>query len=425
MRSEAGLIEVVEAEPLELSSGPAALRAPASGRDASDAAAARPALGGATASARSPRLRYRGGRRAWLRWIVGTAWTLVAAELFLRLFAPVPMLPRYVTATPYGVRGNMPNQTYDHTTPDVRVRMQTNAHGLRADHEIPHAKPAGQRRIVVLGDSFGMGYEVALEDTFLAVLERQLEAAGHDVEIVNLSVSGHGTAEELLALRHAGWQYAPDLVLLAWHDTDPEDNLRCGLFALEEGRLERRAETFLPGVRTHDFLVRFAAYRWLAENSHLYNWLRETAARRVKELLVAVAGSGPTAAAGAAAAEDAPPAALSAAAEPATELSLALLREIRAECAARGVPLVVLEIPTRPSRTEFLPSFPRDAAGGTHGFRVVSPLPRFEAHRGELLFWERGHYHLTPLGCRLTGEALAEAILADRVLDRPTEPTPP
>jgi lysophospholipase L1-like esterase len=39
---------------------------------------------------------------------------------------------------------------------------------------------------------------------------------GQQVEVINFGVSGYGTAQELLALRHKAWRYDPDLVILAF-----------------------------------------------------------------------------------------------------------------------------------------------------------------------------------------------------------------
>ncbi|HEY2586779.1 MAG TPA: hypothetical protein VGI81_13630, partial [Tepidisphaeraceae bacterium] len=63
-----------------------------------------------------------------------------------------------------------------------------------------------------------------------------------------------------------------------------------------------------------------------------------------------------------------------------------------------------------------------DAASEAGRFDVVSPLKVFAAHRGEKLFWERGHNHFTILGCRLVGELLAQRILEENLLDRPSVP---
>jgi len=214
--------------------------------------------------------------------VFAAAYVLVAGELFMRILAPQAMLPRYVCATDYGIRGNEPDRSYWHTTPDYRLNIRTNAKGIRAHGEIPYEKPEGVKRIVLLGDSFGMGYGVDLEDTFSSRMVASLEDVGVRCELVNLSVSGFGTAEQLIALEEEGFRYKPDIVLVAWHRTDLEDNIRSNLYALEQGHLSRKSRVYLPAVTTRERLFRFAAYRWLAGSCHLYCCVRERAARLAK-----------------------------------------------------------------------------------------------------------------------------------------------
>jgi hypothetical protein len=72
--------------------------------------------------------------------------------------------------------------------------------------------------VAVLGDSYAEAFQVDQQETFWAVLERELQqrdfASGRAVEVLNFGVSGFGTAQELEMLRHQVWAYAPDLVLL-------------------------------------------------------------------------------------------------------------------------------------------------------------------------------------------------------------------
>jgi hypothetical protein len=95
--------------------------------------------------------------------------------------------------------------------------VRISAQGLRdREHAIP--KPPGTLRIAVLGDSFAEALQVDQSETFWSLLERDLVACpalgGRPVEVVNLGVSGYGTAQELLALEHKGLRFEPDLVLL-------------------------------------------------------------------------------------------------------------------------------------------------------------------------------------------------------------------
>jgi hypothetical protein len=357
-----------------------------------------------------------------LRIGIAILWTLVAAEFFLRIFAPVPMLPRYVVATDYGIRGNQPSSVYTHSTPDYTVEIRTNAQGFRADHEIAIPKPPGVKRIVVLGDSFGMGYGVNLEDTFITQLEERLGPDLGPIETVNLSVSGHGNAEQLIALREVGLAFEPDLVLLAWHRTDLSDNIRSGLFKLREEGLVRKNKTFLPSVEVREFLFSFAAYRWLAGSSHLYNFLREQAGELAKGLLGTLRAitSAPPSRAAAPAVEVSPSSLPGPIAEERPypdRLTLALLETVQDEARGQGAELLVLDIPNTRGRTRFDSSFPETVGTPLEGrLHVVSPLEDFRAHPGRLIYWERSHFHLTPFGCDLVGDRIAEYVRAHSLL---------
>jgi hypothetical protein len=351
--------------------------------------------------------------RMLIRIILGTLWALFAGEMFLRVFAPQPLMPRSVTATDFGIRINTPNDEYWQKSREVSVRIHINSQGIRADEDIPLTKPPGVQRIVILGDSYGLGYEVNLEDAFTTRMADRLNAAGRRVQIVNLSVSGFGNAEELLMLQHRGFAFDPDLVLLAWHPTDLGDNVDSHLFALKDGQLVRDHPAYLPGVRTRRRLEAIPGYRWMERNSQLYTFLREKTAGKLEEFLAGnayvpkwkqLAGSLPPTTA-----PTGPP-------SDADRLAVALLKEIQDECAQRGIKLLMLDVPTRFSRTDFLDEFPYTAAHRVADFDVISPLESFKAYYGQKLFWEEGYFHFTPLACRVVGHLLADHILKNQLL---------
>jgi hypothetical protein len=97
--------------------------------------------------------------------------------------------------------------------------VKINSAGFR-DRERSVAKPPGVFRIVVLGDSMIEALQVDLEETMTALLEQQLNACnafdGKRVEVLNLGVSGYGTAQQMLMYRYYGSTYSPDLVLAAF-----------------------------------------------------------------------------------------------------------------------------------------------------------------------------------------------------------------
>lgn len=97
--------------------------------------------------------------------------------------------------------------------------IKINSDGLR-DYEHSKEKPQKTFRIAVLGDSYAEAFQVPIEKAFWSVMEKELRGcrilAGLKPEAINFGVSGYGTAQELLTLRHKAWQYSPDVIVLAF-----------------------------------------------------------------------------------------------------------------------------------------------------------------------------------------------------------------
>lgn len=135
-----------------------------------------------------------------------------------------------------------------------------NSLGYR-DREHSVEKPPGVFRIVVLGDSIGAGLRVErFEDTFPALLERLLRERGHNAEVINLSVSGYNTLQEVETLKERGLRYQPDLILLAYALNDRE---RVDGAILETLLKERQAGTTVDPARAAPILVKSALWRFL------------------------------------------------------------------------------------------------------------------------------------------------------------------
>jgi len=92
----------------------------------------------------------------------------------------------------------------------------SNSHGLR-DRERSVTKPAGTRRIIMLGDSVveGVNY-VADPDT----PSRRLEDVLDRTEVLNFGTSGYCTLAEVELLETRGVQFAPDDVVVMFTDND-------------------------------------------------------------------------------------------------------------------------------------------------------------------------------------------------------------
>ena len=74
--------------------------------------------------------------------------------------------------------------------------------------------------MLLFGDSYLVGFEVAYEDSFAYLLQQRLDAAGRHCEVINLAVSGFGTAEMLIALKEDGLRYRPDVVIFSSNASD-------------------------------------------------------------------------------------------------------------------------------------------------------------------------------------------------------------
>lgn len=159
----------------------------------------------------------------------------------------------------------------------------TNSLGFRGP-ERPFAKPAGTRRVVVLGDSHGEAYTVDDRETWWAELERRLSAEG-PVEVISLGVGGYSTDQELLSYLHYGRRFAPDLVILQMCTNDLEYNVLGSYWRGKKPRFERHGEQLLltgvpvPNLRNSGLfapeLLRASAMLLLLENQ-----LRKAAVER-------------------------------------------------------------------------------------------------------------------------------------------------
>lgn len=93
--------------------------------------------------------------------------------------------------------------------------LRTNARGI-VGPDVPATKPAGEFRVVVLGDSYAVGGQVPNDQTFPAVLERDLHDAGYgNVRVINMGVGGYTTFNESRLLAENLTWLQPDLVVLA------------------------------------------------------------------------------------------------------------------------------------------------------------------------------------------------------------------
>ncbi|MBL8897112.1 MAG: hypothetical protein JNM84_05770 [Planctomycetes bacterium] len=364
----------------------------------------------ATVAPASPSRLRRWARRLGLLLLLLGLTALLAEGVVLLVLGEQPKFPRRVVSATWGLRINEPGARYRHKSADVNVTFEINGQGMRADREFAHAKPAGKKRIVSLGDSFTVGYEVAAEDTFSSVLERELRRDGIDVDVLNCGVSGFSTAEECLYLERELLRYEPDLVLVSFFPNDFDDNLRTGLFRLEGEKLVGGEGDYVPAGGFGDFLNRNAFFNLLSEHSNAFCALKEAATSFFKRQMVEEGAERASAASAAGAPEG----------EELTKLrrrlGAAIFERMYGVTRRLGIPLVIHSIPSRlgvPERTleELFPSEFFDVK--RDGLLFVSAKKVLEPELGQRrLYFDRSHGHWTPLSHELAGKELARRITA-------------
>ncbi|MCP4261115.1 MAG: tetratricopeptide repeat protein [Planctomycetes bacterium] len=136
----------------------------------------------------------------------------------------------------------------------IQTYERTNSHGQR-DKERTLQKPAGIRRILLLGDSVVEGYGLRESET----ISHQLEDLYPDqsTEVLNFGVSAYCTRAEVELLEVKGLRFNPDVVVLVFVEND-FDNFNREAFSLE-GTINRPAVVKTLFRRSH--LFRLASVR--------------------------------------------------------------------------------------------------------------------------------------------------------------------
>ena len=94
-------------------------------------------------------------------------------------------------------------------------RLSTNSRGIRGP-EYSYDRPAGKKRILVLGDSNTFGDEVSDTETYPYYLQTFLPRT----EVINMGVHGYGHDQMLIYLKEEGLKYRPEIVILGFADYD-------------------------------------------------------------------------------------------------------------------------------------------------------------------------------------------------------------
>src|SRR4051794_23254954 len=188
--------------------------------------------------------------------VVGVLLPLLLAEIGLRLAGAI--LPgdyqtvSFAEAHPEFGRRNRPGTGWKKTS-EYTSWIEVNYKGLRGA-EIDYSKPAGEQRILVLGDSFTFAEQVNQQETFTQRLEDRLnaESGGLRHRVLNAGSNGWATANELVYLAKEGVRFKPDVVVVAFYlGNDVSDNFRrvASLADAADADLELRGADSFDGPR--------------------------------------------------------------------------------------------------------------------------------------------------------------------------------
>ncbi|HEY8514244.1 MAG TPA: DUF5989 family protein [Candidatus Binatia bacterium] len=113
-----------------------------------------------------------------------------------------------------------PSTSLRRHTSEFDVTLRTNSRGLREDESVGYEKPEGVQRVLLIGDSFTLGYTVERSDTLSELLEARMRAEGRNVQVINGGTEGYSTDQEVLWLAREGVKYKPDVVVLQMYEND-------------------------------------------------------------------------------------------------------------------------------------------------------------------------------------------------------------
>lgn len=125
-----------------------------------------------------------------------------------------------------------------------------NSYGFRGK-EFAMPKPQGVTRILAVGDSFTHGVGAEDDQTIPALLESDLKAKGHLVEVVNAGAGGTSAVSQFVNTRNIYLKYQPDLVVFFFDLTDLWDDWHFERQAIfdKDGEIVRFDPLFKYGKR--------------------------------------------------------------------------------------------------------------------------------------------------------------------------------
>lgn len=168
-------------------------------------------------------------------WLAVIVWIAVCGEVVIRAisaFTMVYSVEMLNYAKELKVRSDNPVLTHQHRTNAsaelMGVEVSLNSLGHRGP-ELANPKPAGEKRIFVLGSSFTLGWGVGAGEVFADVLAQRLNAqkspaTGHRYVTANAGVGNYNSVFEVELFKQQVDAVKPDLVVIQYYINDAEPN---------------------------------------------------------------------------------------------------------------------------------------------------------------------------------------------------------
>jgi GDSL-like Lipase/Acylhydrolase family len=209
--------------------------------------------------------------------LLGFLVAFAVAEVAVRLISPQEVGSVRFACHPELGEIPVPGQQGERRIPGVySFRYSNNSLGWRGRREYREAKQTDYR-VLFLGDSFAYGTGVNDDQTFAALVEKDLRADHLSVEVMNAGCPGKGTDYELKCFQTLGRKFHPDLTVLGCLGNDFQDNARGEYY-----HIGKKGELRVKPVDCHRgtlkaVLDRFTLYNWLLSWSHAANLIKQAA----------------------------------------------------------------------------------------------------------------------------------------------------
>ena len=194
---------------------------------------------------------------------------IIVCEFSLRIFYPQKLYSfeqyLFIETKDYGYCLT-PNIEKIHTQPEYSYNIRSNSFGFRGKE--PHFK--ANYRVLVLGDSFGMGQGVPEGRNLCELSEKYFKEHDIDIDIFNTSISGYSGINQINILNKFLKTYRPNLVVLLfyWNDIGATKSLSVhnGFLVLGCGN------KYTAALR-----------EWMNNHSHLYCLIKKFYYVRIKD----------------------------------------------------------------------------------------------------------------------------------------------